>query len=62
MADGAEEEIPVRFLQKGDRIRVRPGERIPADGVVVAGSSAVDESLLTGEREPISPWRPQMLR
>lgn len=51
--DGAEEEIPVRFLQKGDRIRVRPGERIPADGVVVAGSSTVDESLLTGEPMPV---------
>ncbi|MDR7415167.1 MAG: cation-translocating P-type ATPase [Armatimonadota bacterium] len=51
--DGAEEEVPVDQLRPGDLLRVRPGERIPADGVVVVGSSAVDESLLTGEPIPV---------
>lgn len=50
--DGGEEVIPAAWLQPGDRIRVRPGERIPADGIVRAGASAVDESMLTGEPMP----------
>ncbi len=53
LPDGSEEEVPVGGLRPGDRVRVRPGERLPADGVVVAGASAVDESLLTGEPMPV---------
>ncbi|GIW84690.1 MAG: copper-translocating P-type ATPase [Gemmataceae bacterium] len=52
-ADGAEREVPVAFIQVGDRLRVRPGDRIPADGLVREGHSAVDESLLTGEAMPV---------
>jgi Cd2+/Zn2+-exporting ATPase len=50
--DGAEREVPVDAVVKGDRVVVRPGQRIPVDGSVVAGSSAVDESLITGESWP----------
>jgi P-type Cu+ transporter len=52
--DGAEREVPVAQLEAGARIVVRPGERVPVDGVVEDGSSAVDESLLTGESLPVS--------
>ncbi|ACZ40386.1 heavy metal translocating P-type ATPase [Sphaerobacter thermophilus] len=52
-ADGREEVVPVAQLAVGDRVRVRPGERIPADGVVLDGASAVDESLVTGEPIPV---------
>ncbi|MDH5444333.1 MAG: heavy metal translocating P-type ATPase [Gammaproteobacteria bacterium] len=52
-ADG-EEVIPVTDLQHGDRIRVRPGDSIPADGRVLSGQSSVDESLLTGESLPVA--------
>ncbi|MBM3458697.1 MAG: heavy metal translocating P-type ATPase, partial [Armatimonadetes bacterium] len=48
-----EEETPIQQLQVGDRLRVRPGERIPLDGEIVEGSSVVDESLLTGESLPV---------
>lgn len=51
--DGAEEDIPVADLKVGDRVRVRPGELIPADGRVVSGYSSVDQALLTGESTPI---------
>jgi len=47
-----EEEVPLNVLQKGDLLRVKPGEKIPTDGVVVEGASFVDESMLTGEPEP----------
>ncbi|WP_437926766.1 heavy metal translocating P-type ATPase [Sorangium sp. So ce291] len=48
-----EEEIPAAELSPGDLVRVRPGERMPSDGEVVAGASAVDESMLTGEGLPV---------
>ncbi len=51
--DGSEEEIPIEHIRPGDALQVRPGERIPADGVVVAGESSVDESMITGEPLPV---------
>lgn len=53
LREGQEEWIPVEQVRVGDRLLIRPGERIPADGVVRAGVSAVDESLLTGESMPV---------
>jgi Cu+-exporting ATPase len=52
-ADGAEEDVPLQEVMKGDRLRVRPGERVPVDGAVMEGSSAVDESMVTGESIPV---------
>ncbi len=52
--DGSEEEIPLSEVEVGDRMKVRPGEKIPTDGVVVEGESAVDESMVTGESVPVS--------
>jgi len=51
--DGKEQEIPVADVQFGDQVMVRPGERIPVDGVVLEGYSAVDESMVTGESIPV---------
>jgi Cu+-exporting ATPase len=51
--DGTEEDVPLEHVQVGDRLRVRPGERVPVDGVVVEGASAVDESMVTGEPIPL---------
>jgi Cu+-exporting ATPase len=51
--DGSDEEIPLEHVQRGDRLRVRPGDRIPVDGTVEEGSSAVDESMITGELMPV---------
>lgn len=51
---GAEREVPVADLRPGDRLRIRPGERIPADGAVESGTSTLDESMLTGEPLPVA--------
>ncbi len=52
-ADGSETDIPLVEVHVGDRLRVRPGEKVPVDGTVVEGSSSVDESMLTGEPIPV---------
>ncbi len=51
--DGGGEEVPVAELVVGDRVLVRPGEKVPVDGVIVAGRSSFDESMLTGESRPV---------
>jgi Cu+-exporting ATPase len=51
--DGSEQDVSLEQIQKGDKIRVRPGEKIPVDGVVLEGSSSVDESMVTGESIPV---------
>jgi P-type Cu+ transporter len=53
-ADGQEEDIPLDQVQPGDRLRIRPGEKVPTDGTVVEGTSAVDESMVTGESIPVA--------
>ena len=53
-ADGGEEDVPLAHVHVGDTLRVRPGEKVPVDGVVVEGSSAVDEAMLTGEPLPVT--------
>jgi Cu+-exporting ATPase len=52
--NGEEEEVVLEKVQVGDRLRVRPGEKVPVDGLVLSGSSAVDESMVTGEAIPVS--------
>ena len=52
--NGQEEEVPVDAIQKGDLLRVRPGEKVPVDGVIVEGQSNIDESMITGEPMPVS--------
>ncbi len=52
-ADGSERDVPLDAVRVGDLLRVRPGEKVPVDGVVVDGASAVDESMLTGEPLPV---------
>lgn len=54
LPDGGEEDVPLAHVHLGDLLRVRPGEKVPVDGVVVEGSSAVNESMLTGEPLPVS--------
>ncbi|MEQ8229872.1 MAG: heavy metal translocating P-type ATPase [Rhodospirillales bacterium] len=51
--DGTESEVPLDEVQSGDRLRVRPGDKIPVDGVVLEGRSSVDESMITGEPVPV---------
>ena len=53
-ADGTEEEVPLDVVQIGDRMRVRPGEKVPVDAVVIDGRSAIDESMVTGESMPVT--------
>jgi Cu+-exporting ATPase len=51
--DGSESDVPLDRVQPGDRLRVRPGEKVPVDGVVVEGRSSVDESMISGEPVPV---------
>jgi Cu+-exporting ATPase len=51
--DGSEEDVRLELVQVDDRLRVRPGEKVPVDGVVIEGSSAIDESMVTGEPIPV---------
>jgi len=53
MPDGSDRDIPLEQVKPGDRLRVRPGEKIPVDGVVLEGGSSVDESMITGESIPV---------
>ena len=52
-ADGAETDVPLEHVRVGDRLRIRPGERVPVDGRVLEGESAIDESMLSGEPMPV---------
>lgn len=51
--DGSEDDVPLSHVAVGDRLRVRPGEKVPTDGVVIEGGGAVDESMITGESVPV---------
>ncbi|MGE3541506.1 MAG: heavy metal translocating P-type ATPase [Candidatus Tectimicrobiota bacterium] len=51
--DGTEEDSPLERVQMGDRLRIRPGEKVPVDGIILDGTSAVDESMVTGEPVPV---------
>ncbi|NOT21360.1 MAG: heavy metal translocating P-type ATPase [Nitrospiraceae bacterium] len=52
-SDGREEDVPIEHIQMGHRLRVRPGERVPVDGMVQEGTTSVDESMITGESIPV---------
>src|SRR3546814_20511276 len=54
LPDGTEEDVPLTHVHEGDRLRVRPGEKVPVDGAVEEGASSVDESMLTGAPLPVS--------
>ncbi len=51
--DGSEEDVPLEQVKPGDRLRVRPGEKVPVDGIVIEGATSVDESMITGEPIPV---------
>ena len=51
--DGVESDIPLPHVQVGDRLRIRPGEKVPVDGIVIEGRSSVDESMVSGEPIPV---------
>ncbi len=53
-SSGSDEEIPLEHVHRNDRLRVRPGDRVPVDGVIEEGSSAIDESMITGESLPVT--------
>ncbi|TGR16286.1 copper-transporting ATPase, partial [Mesorhizobium sp. M1C.F.Ca.ET.196.01.1.1] len=52
-ADGSESDVPLDAVKAGDRLRIRPGDAVPVDGVVLEGRSAIDESMITGEPLPV---------
>lgn len=52
-SDGSEQDVPLTHVHRGDRLRIRPGEKVPVDGTVLEGSSSIDESMLTGEPMPV---------
>jgi Cu+-exporting ATPase len=52
--DGSEHDVPLEYVKVGDRLRIRPGEKVPVDGVVLEGNSHVDESMVTGESVPVA--------
>jgi Cu+-exporting ATPase len=54
LSDGSDEAVPLDQIKRGDKLRVRPGEKVPVDGGVIEGSSAVDESMVTGEPIPVA--------
>src|SRR5208337_3342764 len=51
--DGGEEDIALDMIHHGDNLRVRPGEKVPVDGIILEGASAIDESMITGEPIPV---------
>ncbi|MCL4798915.1 MAG: heavy metal translocating P-type ATPase [Burkholderiales bacterium] len=52
-SDGSTEDVPIDALEAGDKVLVKPGERVPTDGVIVSGATSLDESMLTGESKPV---------
>jgi Cu2+-exporting ATPase len=59
--DGGTEEVPVSELKAGDRVLVKPGEKIPTDGVTAEGRSSVNEAMLTGDSEAVAQWAARKL-
>src|SRR5260370_15752687 len=51
--DGSENDVPLEHVKPGDRLRVRPGEKVPVDGVILEGRSSIDESMISGESIPV---------